>query len=105
METIKLAMFDLDGTLYDTSMSNFYSYEEAIKKICGISIDKDFFVNKCFGRNYRSFLPDLRRPAFEIFSRKQDKACIRRSCTADTTLMATGENALSLTGMDQSPGQ
>ena len=56
---IKLAMFDLDGTLFDTSMSNFYSYYDAIEKVCGHKIDKDFFLTKCYSRNYRSFLPDL----------------------------------------------
>lgn len=59
MNKIKLAMFDLDGTLYDTSMSNFYSYKEAIFRLCGHEIDKSFFVEKCFSRNYKSFLPDL----------------------------------------------
>ena len=63
---IKLAMFDLDGTLFDTSMSNFYSYFDAIKQICGHEIDKDFFLTKCYSRNYRSFLPDLRVGESEI---------------------------------------
>ena len=59
MNKIKLAMFDLDGTLFDTSMSNFYSYYDAIRRICGHKIDKGFFLTKCYSRNYRSFLPDL----------------------------------------------
>lgn len=59
MNTIKLAMFDLDGTLFDTSMSNFYSYYDAVRSLCGHEIDKDFFLTKCYSRNYRSFLPDL----------------------------------------------
>ena len=59
MNTIKLAMFDLDGTLFDTSMSNFYSYYDAVRSLCGHEIDKGFFLTKCYSRNYRSFLPDL----------------------------------------------
>ncbi len=59
---IKLALFDMDGTLFDTREPNFLSYEKACAEH-GISIDRTFFLTECYGRNYRDFLPDLGVPA------------------------------------------
>ena len=66
MIKIILTMFDLDGTLFDTSMSNYYSYNEAIRTLCGHEIDMSFFLTKCYSRNYRSFLPDLGVGEYDI---------------------------------------
>ena len=52
----KLAMFDLDGTLYDTRKVNFMAYQAALKGF-GFSLDMDFFYKKCNGRHYKVFLP------------------------------------------------
>ena len=58
---IKLALFDMDGTLFDTREANFLSYGRACREQ-GIEIDRDKFMNGCYGRNYRDFLPDLSVP-------------------------------------------
>jgi beta-phosphoglucomutase len=54
-----LAMFDMDGTLFDTRKTNFLAYNEAIKEVVGRSIDYDVFNEASNGRNYKKFLPEL----------------------------------------------
>ena len=56
MKKNKLAMFDMDGTLYDTIDINYYAYKEACA-VFGKDLDRDFFVNECFGHNYTKFVP------------------------------------------------
>lgn len=70
----KLAMFDLDGTLFDTFRANYLAYREA----CGdeFPFDEAFFAAHCMSRSYTDFLPDCGVPAArvqEIHERK--KAC------------------------------
>ncbi len=57
---IKLAMFDLDGTLFDTVKANYLAYKEA----CGdeFPVDEKYFAEHCMSRNYRHFLPELGVP-------------------------------------------
>ena len=52
----KLAMFDMDGTLYDTVGSNYFAYKEALEQF-GYTLDREFFANVCFGHNYKFFVP------------------------------------------------
>lgn len=52
----KLALFDLDGTLFDTREVNYSSYKDALQEY-GYVLDKEFFVNDCNGRHYTEFLP------------------------------------------------
>jgi beta-phosphoglucomutase len=54
----KLALFDLDGTLYDTRMVNYLAYNKALGNF-GYSIDYDYFAEKCNGRHYKVFLPSI----------------------------------------------
>lgn len=54
----KLALFDLDGTLYDTRKVNFFSYKKALSQY-GYDIDYDFFAKECNGRHYTEFLPQI----------------------------------------------
>lgn len=61
MNDITLALFDMDGTLFNTGEANFLSYEKACAEH-GIKIDRGFFLSECYGRNYRDFLPDLGVP-------------------------------------------
>ena len=51
-----LAMFDMDGTLYDTVDSNYYAYKEAVEQF-GFTLEHDFFENVCYGHNYKTFVP------------------------------------------------
>ncbi|OBW95299.1 HAD family hydrolase [Gallibacterium salpingitidis] len=56
----KLAVFDLDGTLYDTTVVNFNSYVVAMQKYgFSPSIDYQYFKTFCNGRNYKVFLPEI----------------------------------------------
>lgn len=53
-----LALFDLDGTLFDTRMVNYLSYDHALDEF-GCAVDYDTFVTNCNGRSYREFLPAI----------------------------------------------
>ena len=51
-----LAIFDLDGTLFDTTEVNYYAYKEALQ-MYGYNLNHDFFTEECNGRHYKEFLP------------------------------------------------
>lgn len=53
-----LALFDLDGTLFDTGTVNYYAYKEALAKY-NIDLDRNYFLKECNGRHYTEFLPSL----------------------------------------------
>lgn len=57
MFRIKLAEFDMDGTLFDTATANFMAYREACAGYA--ELDEVFFRRECFSRNYHEFLPLL----------------------------------------------
>lgn len=52
----KLAIFDMDGTLFDTSEVNYRAYAAAAKKL-GFVIERETFMNLYVGKNYKDFLP------------------------------------------------
>ena len=54
----KLAIFDLDGTLYDTRRVNWLAYQKALQAY-GAGIDYEFFSAECNGRHYKKFLPQI----------------------------------------------
>ena len=54
----KLAIFDMDGTLFDTRDVNYYSYSKALEE-GGFNIDYDYYCNYCNGRHYTVFLPSM----------------------------------------------
>lgn len=54
----KLAICDLDGTLFDTSSVNYLAYKKAMAPY-GINLNKDYFVKKCNGRHYTEFVPKI----------------------------------------------
>lgn len=56
LERFKLFIFDMDGTLFDTSESNYWSYHDAAQRL-GYEIEHDKFMNVFVGKNYREFLP------------------------------------------------
>ena len=53
-----LAIFDLDGTLFDTSEVNYYAYKDALA-FFGIELNREYFVKNCNGRHYTEFLPEI----------------------------------------------
>lgn len=54
----KLAIFDLDGTLYDTRRVNWLAYQKALQAY-GASIDYEYFSSECNGQHYKKFLPKI----------------------------------------------
>ena len=54
----KLAIFDLDGTLFDTTRVNFLAYEKVLSPR-GFHPEFDFFRRECFGHDYGYFGPLL----------------------------------------------
>lgn len=54
----KLAIFDMDGTLFDTTEVNFKSYKNACKEY-GYDIEETKFKESFIGKNYKDFLPIL----------------------------------------------
>lgn len=56
----KLALFDLDGTLFDTRRANWLSYRDALAPF-GVELEYDYFSSFCNGRHYTVFVPELLR--------------------------------------------
>lgn len=54
----ELAIFDLDGTLFDTRRVNYLSYNKALQEY-GAGIEYEYFSQKCNGRHYSEFLPQI----------------------------------------------
>jgi len=55
---MKLAIFDMDGTLFNTNEINYYAYKEALEKY-NVSIDYEYYCNYCNGRHYKVFVSPL----------------------------------------------
>jgi len=65
----KLAIFDLDGTLFDTRHVNFYSYRQALHEE-GYSLSLEFYISSCDGKNYKDYLPlIIENPKDELMER------------------------------------
>lgn len=58
-ERKKLALFDLDGTLFDTTEVNYLAYRYALEIHGDFSIDKEYYIQKCNGNHYKKYLPDI----------------------------------------------
>lgn len=74
MEKKLLALFDLDGTLFDTSDVNFCAYRDALAPF-SVTLDRKYFQTFCNGRHYTEFLPGLMGSAEhmeEVHRRKKD---------------------------------
>lgn len=56
----KLAVFDLDGTLFNTTHVNYRAYYSAMQ-MCGYDsqITFEYFCTYCNGRHYKKFIPDI----------------------------------------------
>ena len=53
----KLAIFDMDGTLFDTKSAVYKSYKKAAElNLKNFSLGEDFFYKNCFGKRYTYFL-------------------------------------------------
>lgn len=58
MNKDKLALFDLDGTLFDTRWVNYLSYKKSLKEY-GFTLDQEYFFSSCNGKHYKTFLPNI----------------------------------------------
>lgn len=54
----KLALFDLDGTLFDTNEVNYRAYKEAVEAV-GFEFEHEYWYSHCIGRHYKDFLSDM----------------------------------------------
>ncbi|MDO4188201.1 MAG: HAD family phosphatase [Lachnospiraceae bacterium] len=54
----KLAIFDLDGTLFDTRKVNYQAYKLALDKY-NVPLDYDEFASMFNGRLYKTYMPKL----------------------------------------------
>ncbi len=54
----KLALFDLDGTLFNTEDVNYLAYSKALKEV-GKEMDYQYYCQYCNGRKYTEFLPQI----------------------------------------------
>ena len=54
----KLALFDFDGTLFNTNEVNYYAYKEALENF-GYNFEHEYWYKNCIGRHYKDFLADL----------------------------------------------
>lgn len=55
---MKFAIFDLDGTLFDTKKVNYLAYKEALSQF-GYDLNYKYFLKFCNGRHYKTFLPAI----------------------------------------------
>ncbi len=74
----KIAIFDLDGTLFDTKNVNYEAYNRALKET-GLTMkcDYNFYCDNCNGRDYKTFLPIIcngitDKQMEEVHRRKQE---------------------------------
>lgn len=54
----KLAIFDLDGTLFDTRRVNYQAYKYALDKY-NVPLDYELFASQFNGRLYKTYMPTL----------------------------------------------
>ena len=69
----KLAIFDLDGTLFDTNHVNYESYKEALEKFhIAMPIEYEVYCKNWNGRSYKDFLPEVIKNNNEIIEKVHD---------------------------------
>lgn len=87
----KLALFDLDGTLFDTNYVNYYTYKEALENYgVKLEIDYEYYAKNWNGRSYKEFLPEVlgndnekmekvHDKKLELYKERLDKARINKN--------------------------
>ena len=74
----RLAIFDMDGTLFDTVEANYEAYKNAVMEVIGsCSIGLEEFKNKCFGKNYKYFLREIFNVNEALIEDIHDLKCLR----------------------------
>ena len=54
----RLAIFDFDGTLYDTIPANYAAYRDTLARH-GFTLEETYYKEQCYGRHYKDFLPPI----------------------------------------------
>ncbi|MCR4728596.1 MAG: HAD family hydrolase [Lachnospiraceae bacterium] len=54
----KLALFDLDGTLFNTDEVNYMAYKTALAEF-SVDVERDHFLKVFRGRRYKEFIPEI----------------------------------------------
>lgn len=67
-----LAIFDLDGTLFNTDNVNYLSYKQALEEQ-GFSLDYEYYCKKCNGNHYTTFLPKITNRESFIIEKIHDR--------------------------------
>ncbi|MDO5311295.1 MAG: HAD family phosphatase [Clostridia bacterium] len=67
----KLAMFDMDGTLFDTRAVNYNAYKKALQLVGG-DVEYDFFLSNCYGKHYKDFVPYFTSEVEKVHDLKKD---------------------------------
>ena len=68
---MKLAIFDLDGTLFDTKDVNYYAYRCALEQF-GYTVDYGYYCKECNGKYYMDFLPQITTNNIDILKQMHD---------------------------------
>ena len=68
----KLAIFDLDGTLFNTNEVNYFAYKEALEEY-NYELDYNYYCDFCNGRHYKVFLPEIVGDKDEIIENIHNK--------------------------------
>lgn len=98
MKKKSLALFDLDGTLFDTNEVNYYAYRDALAAF-GVKLDREYFITECNGRHYTEFLPvimkgtkhieEVHKAKKDAYTKNLDKARINAHLFAMIKVMKT----------------
>ena len=89
----KLAIFDLDGTLFDTKNVNYEAYKRALEETgLKMECDYDYYCDNCNGRDYRSFLPIICKGITE--KQMEEVHRIKQSCYHEYLSKARKNEAL-----------
>lgn len=67
----KLAIFDMDGTLFNTEQVNYRAYKQALNEH-NYDVDYAHFCKNCNGRHYKEFLPPLMHGDISLMEKVHD---------------------------------
>lgn len=69
---MELAIFDMDGTLFDTCGVNYEAYRKALEEE-NIALTEEYYSSECFGKGYRDFLPGIMKGNADCIERVHER--------------------------------
>ena len=103
----KAALFDLDGTLFDTDTANLLSYRDAFGSF-GFVLTEQCWLEHCSGRCFKDFLPDIfdctdeTAKQIHMIKKKRYPLYLDR-CVPNVSLFAVGEK-VDVSGVSKGKG-